>query len=92
MITKDSTIKTVECGKNFTLIYKTSGDLFAYGSNFYGECGLKKIKRNFDSPTLVFNKRIDRLFCGDYFFAVIVEEEPKKALLYGDNEFFSLGN
>ena len=57
----DKQIRQIVCGGAHTFILKESGELFAFGYNYYGQLGLGNNNRN--TPTLLMtDKQIRQLF------------------------------
>ena len=64
VLMKDSEIKQIFSGKNFSIILMYNGDLFGFGSNVTGELGVGHTKQVL-TPTFILNQpNIKKICCG----------------------------
>eukprot|EP01084_Bolivina_argentea_P108783 194426_1 len=69
---KDVSIESISCGAYFSLFLDSNGNVYSYGKNSAGQCGLGYGESKYDSPMLIpyfghtFNPRviIERICCG----------------------------
>jgi len=58
-IFENKNIVAIECGKYHTLLLNKEGDLYSFGSNSYGQCGVLKPQRGEDYISLSQCRKID---------------------------------
>lgn len=56
LFSKDRQIQNIICGYNYTIFYKSTGDVLVFGSNFYNELGINNIDK-IVSPTFLMNNK-----------------------------------
>eukprot|EP01084_Bolivina_argentea_P130910 231100_1 len=83
-----SNIKVVdiECGAKHSLIIDDNGNLYSFGGNSYGECGIGKKGKDIESPTLIETlkqKKMVGIKCGaNHSYAF---DDQKQHFLWGNN-------
>ena len=85
----DKTIRKIICGSYHTLIFKESGELFAFGRNYHGQLGLgDNVNRNV--PTLMMtDKTIRKIVCSGYH--TFIFKESGELFAFGYNYYGQLG-
>jgi len=87
----DGRIKDIKCGKSFALILTNNGDVFAAGSNRYGQLGNPSLGNDKDSIQNVFKKIDGNLFDNKKITAISACENTSFALTE-DGEIYSFGD
>ena len=87
-------IETISCGQNFCILLSTNGICFGYGSNDYGELGIKNINFCYNPEEITelkkYNERIIQVSCG--FKHVICVSVNGRVYTWGNNTYGQLGH
>ena len=85
-------IKNISCGKIFSLLLSTTGNVYSFGSNEYGQLGLNDYI-NRKSPTMIkLLNNIEIIECGENFSICKSQKEGEECYCYawGDNSYGQL--
>ena len=78
-------IKMCASGHSHSLLLNTAGIVYAFGRNYFGECGLNTNDRKIVLPTMIeLDEKIDNIKCGARHSYMKSEKETH--FLFGDNQ------
>ena len=89
LLMTDLEIKSIACGYNHSMILKNNGELYVYGSNFFGQLGLEDTKEKNELKLLMKDPEIKSIYC-DAWYSMILKNNGD-LFVFGDNSHNQLG-
>ena len=84
------TITKIQCGYYFTILVDICGNVYSFGWNFCGQCGLPETQNIIETPTKIcLEKSVQEISCGENHTCCMDIEQ--QLWFFGDNNCGQLG-